>query len=131
MPNENKQEAPGDVIIKVFGIKNCDSCRKALKWLETEGISHRFHDVREHPPSADLIKLWCESAHGHKLLNRRSTTWRSLNGRQRAAALNNPAPALSEHPTLIKRPVFMRGREVLAVGFRAQDQQELLLRRGA
>ena len=126
MPAEEKKKMSKDAVIKVFGIKNCDTCRKALKWLVAEDIPHRFHDVREHPPSADLVGIWCESEFGHKVLNRRSTTWRSLNGRQRAAALNNPAPALLEHPTLIKRPVFMRGRAVLGVGFHPQELKEII-----
>lgn len=121
MPAEANSKGARDSVIKVFGIKNCDTCRKALKWLESENIPHRFHDVREHPPSPDLMGIWCESEFGHKLLNRRSTTWRSINGRQRAAALSNPAPTLLEHPTLIKRPVFMCGREVLGVGFFPDD----------
>lgn len=113
-------------MIKVFGIKNCDTCRKALKWLAAEDIPHRFHDVREHPPGENLVKLWCESDHGHKILNRRSTTWRSLNGMQRATALNNPLPTLLEHPTLIKRPVFMLDRNVIGVGFYPEELKKNL-----
>lgn len=126
MPDKPGKKDTGNSVIKVFGIKNCDTCRKALKWLKAEEIPHRFHDVREHPPSADLIGIWCDSAFGHKVLNRRSTTWRSLNGRQRASALNNPAPVLLEHPTLIKRPVFMRGRDVLGVGFHAEELKTII-----
>lgn len=122
----NDKKADKDAVVKVFGIKNCDTCRKALKWLESHEVPHRFHDVRDRLPSASLVKLWCESSFGSKLVNRRSTTWRSLNGQQRAAALANPAPALLEHPTLIKRPVFMCGREVLGVGFYPQELEKRL-----
>lgn len=122
MPAEAaNKSAPRRPVIKVFGLKNCDTCREALKWLESRQVPHSFHDVRERAPDAGLIELWCASPFAHRLVNRRSTTWRSLNGQQRAAALGNPAPALMKHPTLIKRPVFMSGREVLGVGFYPDD----------
>ncbi|HKJ17943.1 MAG TPA: Spx/MgsR family RNA polymerase-binding regulatory protein [Xanthomonadales bacterium] len=113
-------------MVKVFGIKNCDSCRKALKWLKLHDVPHRFHDLRERAPSASLVGLWCNSSFGDRIVNRRSTTWRSLNGQQRAAALANPEPSLLEHPTLIKRPVFMRGSKVLAVGFYPSELESRL-----
>lgn len=126
MPADTTTKAARDSVIKVFGIKNCDTCRKALKWLEAKQIPHRFHDVREHPPKAGLVELWRDSSFSSHLVNRRSTTWRSLNGKQRAAALADPVPVLLEHPTLIKRPVFMCGREVLGVGFYPDDLQARL-----
>lgn len=127
MPAEGgKTPAERRPIIKVFGLRNCDTCRQALKWLEARQVPHRFHDLRERTPDAGLVELWCASPFAHKLVNRRSTTWRSLNGQQRAAALGNPAPALLEHPTLIKRPLFMCGREVLGVGFYPDDLETRL-----
>jgi arsenate reductase len=113
-------------VIKVFGIRNCDTCRKALKWLEAKQIPHRFHDVRERTPDTGLVRIWCESPFADRLVNRRSTTWRALTGKERATALGNPAPALLKHPTLIKRPVFMRGREVVAVGFSPDELERRL-----
>jgi Spx/MgsR family transcriptional regulator len=126
MPAESSKKAPRGPVVKVFGIKNCDTCRSALKWLESKEVPYRFHDVRERPPDAGLVDIWCASPHAHKLLNRRSTTWRQLNGKQRAAALGNPAPSLREHPTLIKRPVFMIGRDVIAVGFLPEEMEKKL-----
>jgi arsenate reductase len=114
--SRTKAETHGPVI-KVFGNKNCDTCRQALKWLESRQVPHRFHDVRERTPDAGLVRLWCESPFATLLVNRRSTTWRSLSGQQRAAALGNPAPAILAHPTLLKRPLFMAGAKVIAVGF--------------
>lgn len=116
-------------VVKVFGIRNCDTCRNAQKWLDEKGVAYRFHDVRERTPDEGLMKLWCASPFANQLVNRRSTTWRQLNGKQRAAALDKPAPALLEHPTLIKRPVFMIGREVVGVGF-YPDELEKALSRG-
>ncbi len=127
MPDKSSDQSAGRGLpVKVFGIRNCDTCRAAIKWLEAREIPHRFHDVRERIPDEGLVKLWCASPYAEKLLNRRSTTWRQLNGKQRAGAMTNPAPALRAHPTLIKRPVFMRGREVIAVGFYPDDLERKL-----
>jgi len=125
MPADSKSKTESQrPVIKVFGIKNCDTCRQAIKWLESRQIPHRFHDVRERIPDAGLVKLWCDSPFSEHLVNRRSTTWRALSGQQRAAALGNPAPAILAHPTLLKRPLFMTGARVIAVGFSPDKLQD-------
>ncbi len=126
MPGKHSETAARLPLIKVFGIKSCDTCRKALKWLEMKRIPHRFHDVRDRSPSQGLVELWCTSPYADRLVNRRSTTWRQLNGKQRAAALANPARVLLEHPTLLKRPLFMCDRDVLGVGFSSMTQESLI-----
>ena len=70
-------------MLTVYGIKQCDSCRKALKWLTGQGIEHQFHDLRIDGLSADLLKSWLDSPFAGKLVNRRSTTWRQLSDEQR------------------------------------------------
>ena len=103
--------------VTVFGIKNCDTCRKALKWLQDEGIAHRFHDLRaDGLDDRDLAK-WIGAAGWETLLNRRGTTWRGLPGPDREDVDRAKAAGLVlEHPTLIKRPLFDTGDAVL-VGF--------------
>ena len=66
-------------MLTVYGIKQCDTCRKALKWLTGQGIDHQFHDFRSDGLQADLVKNWLDSPFADKLVNRRSTTWRQLN----------------------------------------------------
>ena len=127
MPAESSQSAKaGREPLKVFGLKNCDTCREAVKWLESQKLPFRFHDVREGGINAGLLKLWCASPFANLLVNRRSTTWRSLSGQQRAAALADPGPVLQEHPTLLKRPVIMEGRHVVSVGFYPADLEKRL-----
>ena len=65
-------------MLTVYGIKNCDTCRKALKWLSAEGIEHTFHDFRVDGLDAANVTRWSEAAGWEKLLNRRGTTWRKL-----------------------------------------------------
>lgn len=104
-------------MLHIYGIKTCDTCRKARKWLEEEGVEHQWHDLRETPLTRGRIETWLKAAGEKTLVNRRSTTWRQLPAESRAAL--TPASAadlLLANPTLIKRPVFERDGEV-RVGF--------------
>jgi len=107
-------------MLTVYGIKQCDTCRKALRWLEGEGIGHRFHDFRSDGLDAVLLKGWLESPFADKLINRRSTSWRQLNDEQRQARGDAQLQLLLEYPTLIKRPVFVAD-DIVAVGFKPQE----------
>jgi len=104
-------------MITVYGIKTCDTCRKALKWLEAEGIAHCFHDFRADGLTGKAVAAWVAALGWETVLNRRSTTWRELPEKARANLDAGSATALMvKHPTLIKRPVFTAGKTVL-IGF--------------
>ena len=111
-------------MLTVYGIKQCDTCRKALKWLAAEGIGHQFHDFRSDGLHVDLLRGWLESSFADKLVNRRSTTWRQLTGRQRSSEGDALLELLIKHPTLIKRPVFVAD-EIIAVGFNPAELLEI------
>ena len=65
-------------MIKVYGLNNCDTCRKARKWLSVEGVEHEFHDIRKADLEGKVIAGWAGKAGWETLLNRRGTTWRGL-----------------------------------------------------
>ena len=112
-------------MIIVYGIRNCDTCRKALKWLAAEGIAHRFHDFRTDGLEPASLSRWVQEAGWEKLLNRRGTTWRKLPDSDKDGVDEAKAETLmAGNPTLIKRPVFETGKQVL-VGFSAQEQTAL------
>jgi Spx/MgsR family transcriptional regulator len=111
-------------MLTVYGIKQCDTCRKALKWLSDQGIEHRFHDFRVEGLSAVVLQDWLNSPFTGKIVNRRSTTWRQLSDEQRQLEGAALVELLLEHPTLIKRPVLVRD-EIVAVGFNPGDLAEL------
>ena len=111
-------------MLAVYGIKQCDTCRKALKWLDAKGITHEFHDLRIDGLDAPTLQAWLDSPFTEVLVNRRSTTWRSLDPARRETA--DRVALLLEHPTLVKRPVFVVGGQVVAVGFGAAEQESLL-----
>ena len=100
----------------LYGIKSCDTCRKALKALPQAG----FRDVRAEPLSAEEIARFLE-VFGDKLLNRASTTWRGLSEDERA---DDPAALLAEYPTLMKRPVIEDGEQVY-LGWKVDVQAAL------
>jgi arsenate reductase len=103
--------------LHLFGIRNCDGCRRAVKWLRSNKVPHTLHDFREEGLSRDMVDAWLASPHGPMLLNRRSATWRQLSTAQRQAAELDPASLIMNHPTLLKRPVITDGANLLAVGF--------------
>ena len=112
-------------MITVYGIKNCDTCRKVLKWLDTEGIEHKFHDFRKDGLDQSTVLGWIDEIGIDPLLNRRSTTWRKRPEPDQASVeTGNAACLLTENPTLIKRPVFDLGTKRL-VGFKADVKEAL------
>jgi arsenate reductase (glutaredoxin) len=100
----------------VYGIKSCDSCKKLLKQLESEGHPHRFHDLRSDGLPEDLLKRWIQELSLEALLNRKSTTYRGLEAHERARLDGQEAlEVLMTYPTLIKRPLLDTGdRRILA-----------------
>ncbi len=111
-------------MLVVYGIKQCDTCRKALAWLNEKDIEHRFHDLRADGLEAGVLRSWLDSEFADRLVNRRSTTWRQLNETQRQAEGETLLNLLLQYPTLIKRPVFVKG-QVIAVGFKPKELEGL------
>lgn len=111
----------------LYGIKNCDSVKKARKWLEAEGVDYQFHDFREQGLSRPLLERMLQSIEWKTLLNTRSTTWRQLDSQVKDNIDQTSAIELMlEQPTLIKRPVTMIDN-VSEVGFKADRYATLFL----
>ena len=92
--------------MRLYGLKNCDSCKKALKALQFAGQSIEFIDLRATPVAAEQLQKWLDEHGDTVLVNRKSTTWRGLDDQ----ALQQPILALLvTNPTLIKRPVIESG----------------------
>ena len=104
-------------MLLVFGLGNCDSCKKAQAWLNEHGVEYEFRDVRKDGVATERLKRWLASPLAALLTNRRSTTWRSLTANEKVLSETDPITILSKHPSLIKRPVLERHGRILAVGF--------------
>ena len=112
--------------LHLYGIRNCDSCRSAVKWLEMRRVPHTFHDIREEELSEDILKNWLSSSHAPYLVNRRSTTWRKLSDAQKEQAGSDPLPLLMTNPTLMKRPVITDGKTILDIGFSPSNLEDYI-----
>ena len=115
-------------MITIHGLKNCDTCRAALKWLQAEGLKHQFSDVRKDGVSEADMRAWVVALGWEALLNRRGTTWRGLSDADKDGVDEAKATKLMlAHPALIKRPVFEMDGSYL-VGFK--DEQKAVLAAG-
>ena len=104
----------------LYGLRNCDSVRKARAWLQTRGIDVPFHDFRVQGLEAARLRHWCDTVGWERLLNRAGTTFRGLPESQRQAVDAERAFALMlAQPAMIKRPVLEHDGQVL-VGFDAE-----------
>lgn len=112
-------------MLTLYGIKQCDTCRKALKWLADNGVQHRFHDLRVDGLEADRVQGWMDSPLADQLVNRRSTTWRGLTEVEKASEGKALVDLLVANPTLVKRPVF-ETHQVVAIGFKPNELDGLL-----
>lgn len=115
-------------MLSVYGLKNCDTCKKATKWLDAENITYEFLDIRNPSPDTETLKLWLAEVGEKALINRRSTSWRNLTETQKNSSTDDEFLALiSENSTLIKRPVFVKHsvkqneKAQITVGFNAKN----------
>lgn len=100
------------IVITLYGIKNCDTVKKARKWLDTHNIDYQFHDFREDGLTEDAVAAWLEELGWQNLLNRRSTSWKSLDEQTRLDMDEEAAlKTILLHPTLIKRPLLDTGQQ--------------------
>lgn len=105
---------------RIYGIKNCDTMKKAFVWLEANGVDFEFVDYKKAGVAAAHLPDWAERAGWQTLLNRQGLTWKKLSEEQRADVDEARALALmAAQPTLIKRPVLDSG-DALLVGFDAE-----------
>ena len=116
--------------LTVYHLKTCDTCRKAIKALQGAGHQLALIDVRADGVAADELSRMADAVGWEKLLNTRSTTWRGLSDADKADMSAAKATALmSDHPTLIKRPVIERhdsqGGALITVGWTKDVQADL------
>jgi Spx/MgsR family transcriptional regulator len=102
---------------KIYGIKNCDTMKKAFAWLDAKKIAYDFHDYKKDGVPAGKLKEWAKRAGWEKLVNARGPTWRKIPEKQREALTEARALALlAQHSSAIKRPIVEAGAALL-IGF--------------
>ena len=113
-------------MIKIYGIKNCDSVRKALKYLKNHGLDFEFIDFRETPVSETEISQWLEKSDIKTLFNTRGTTYRTLKLKELNLDDEGKKTWLAKENMLIKRPVITLDNDVI-VGYNESLYNEKLL----
>jgi arsenate reductase len=109
----------------LYGIKNCDTVKKAQKWLASENISYAFHDFKTQGLTAELLTSLTEKSSWELMLNKRSTTYRNLPDSIKANLTDEVIfKAVLEQPTLLKRPLLLLD-DKLHIGFKAPQYQAL------
>ncbi len=104
-------------MLTIYGIKSCDTCRKARKFLDEHNIEHDFHDLRENGLDIQMLERWTQRMGWERLLNKQSLTWRKIPEVDRNDMTRDKAlAAMIDNPTLIKRPVLETDK-FIAVGF--------------
>lgn len=105
----------------LYGIPNCDTVKKARKWLDAKGVAYTFHDYKKAGVDEAALSAWVEEAGWEALLNKRGTTFRALSDADKADIDTAKAIRLMvANPSLIKRPV-VAGTDALLIGFSEAD----------
>ncbi len=107
--------------VTIYGIKNCDTMKKARAWLEAHGVAYAFHDYKTAGIDAALLERWSKKVGWETLLNRAGTTFRKLPDKDKAGLTEGKAMTLMlDQPSMIKRPVLDLGGGKLLVGFKPE-----------
>ncbi|WP_092720057.1 Spx/MgsR family RNA polymerase-binding regulatory protein [Acinetobacter albensis] len=106
-------------MLKIYGIKNCNSMKKAFDLLNELGLVYEFHDYKKQGIDTETLKIWLDQIGADLVLNKKGTTWRKLSAEEQQTALlneENLIETLSQHSSLIKRPVLQTAQGYI-IGF--------------
>jgi arsenate reductase len=121
MRSRSTEEAVPPRSVTIYGIKNCDTMKKARAWLEQHGVDYAFHDYKKEGVSRELLDAWAGKVGWEALLNRAGTTFRALPEEEKSGLGSDKAIGLMmAQPSMIKRPVLHAGR-VFLVGFKPEE----------
>jgi Spx/MgsR family transcriptional regulator len=113
--------------MRLYGIPNCGTVKKARAWLDAHGASYEFHDYKKQPIAEAALRDWVKQIGWQKLLKKTGPTWGQLPDAVKAS-VKDDASALAlmlEKPNVIRRPVLERKGKVLATGFNEKEYEEL------
>lgn len=114
-------------MLKLYGIPNCNTVKKARNWLEANGTPYTFHDFRKDGVDNAMLQDWLEQVGWEKLVNRAGMTWRALPENDKAAVKDNTTAIalMLEKPSVIKRPVLVKDGRIVQLGFSEAAYQKL------
>jgi arsenate reductase len=104
--------------VQVYGIPTCGTCKKALQWLNTQGIDYEFINTKEQPPQPQVIAAWVKSLGYQSMRNTSGQSYRALGETKNTWNEEQWISAFNNDPMLLKRPLFVKDGRAIAVGFR-------------
>ncbi|MGK7907629.1 MAG: Spx/MgsR family RNA polymerase-binding regulatory protein [Synechococcus sp.] len=108
--------------VTIYGIPNCNSCKKALKWLENIGAQYEFVNLKEHPPTKEIILGWVNDLTAKPMRNTSGQAYRAIPTATRDAMTDEQwGQAFADNAMLLKRPLFVVDGVAVATGFRSPD----------
>lgn len=107
--------------LQVYGIPNCGTCKKALKWLDNNGIDYEFINTKEQPPNREQLTAWVEALTARPMRNTSGMSYRALGEEKKTWSDEQWIDAFAEDAMLIKRPLFVKDDKAVLVGFRASE----------
>jgi Spx/MgsR family transcriptional regulator len=111
----------------MYGIKNCDTIKKARKWLEKENIEYQFHDYKKDGLNAEMLATWVKDLGWEALINKRGTTWRKLPEDVKESVDQVSAiQIMLDNASIIKRPLLIDDADSKLLGFKAEEYQEFI-----
>lgn len=111
--------------VSIYGIKNCDTMKKALRWLDAQGLSYDFHDYKKQGADESVLRVAMEQHGWDVVINRRGTTWRKLpDDVKNTMDVDSAVEAALENPSLIKRPILVKDDQT-HLGFKPDQYEEL------
>lgn len=113
--------------MKLYGIPNCNTVKKARAWLDEHGAAYEFHDYKKQGIDRAMLESWLEQMSWEKLVNRAGMTWRGLNDVEKAAIVDNASAIalMIAKPSVIRRPVVTDDARILTIGFDASAYESL------
>jgi arsenate reductase len=117
-----------EYLMKLYGIPNCTTVKKARTWLDEHGIAYEFHDYKKLGVDTATLNNWLAQMPWEKLVNRAGMTWRGLAEAEKAAVTDNASAAalMQAKPSVIRRPVIVRDNTIVAIGFDPETYRNLL-----
>ena len=115
--------------VTIYGIKNCDTMKKARAWLDKQGVVYAFHDYKTAGIDRERLEKWAKKVGWETLLNRAGTTFKKLPDKEKDGVTEKKAIALMlDQPSMVKRPVLDLGGGKLLVGFKPELYDEAVAR---
>jgi arsenate reductase (glutaredoxin) len=115
------------IMMKLYGIPNCNTVKKARDWLDTHQISYEFHDFKKQGISIEQLNTWLSQLPESKLINRAGLTWRGLDEATKNGVVDNTSAAalMMAKTSVIKRPILEKDSKIIALGFSETEYQSI------